>query len=1534
MTYVKRILVTLFTLVALALPVSAANMQAGTPSLSVVGGQNADFFQFNEKGVYVPYTDAPAPLKEGWIILSGQEPVTLQGNNITIVLQRESILSIGSTRVDDPSFYVVAGSASFLFSPSSSGNLEVSTPVGIYQLDGPGEMFVSSDYAEVIFSLGGEIQVLNAITRQVTNIPPFTYLNLADPFLHAKEISRQTYQALSINQDKEIAKILPSVSVEDGITFQSPKPMFDTPVLPAEETSVSIPFKVGQEGKMETKEIVISEVPAEGMSVTVSVSAQKPTQEGDTQETFAEGIQMPEDEKFDVHIVHTNDIRGSIENDNSIGFTRLATLLEWGREVSDRNLLLDAGNTMSGTPLANAFSGESIAVLLDMLKYDAIAPGPEDYAFGYNRLQEAAEIAKTQSQISVLAANVQDAAGNHLFTPYRLFDLEGFIVGVIGLTIPPAALYDDPEFQLEAVVNQLKGLVTQISEETDFIVVLGNMPQQAPVTPTEIASSVKGIDLIITGEAANLPAEGSIVGETVIVHAGAELSSIGIVTISVRNDEIESINPTRLSVEDIENPEQTVLASLYGITQVPENASVRTYIENQKARFTALKKPSESTPQTQEVEMSSQVQAQPETAVADALTIREPLGIVSSSIDSAESSTEWGISTSFTVSRDGITGSSTPKVGLSINPFFHRNAFSIGLQAYFLTDGSLFDPQSYSVSNISDETGIAGTVSSVMHVIDYIRYGEPDYPFYLAIDDTTPISFGNRLLVNKMQVASGPYEEHLGMYSNARIGKVNLEIFADDLYLTNWLEGKSQTGGGRLTYTFGSSFSLGASSIITANRSRSMTAYPALDLEWTLKNERKLRLDTFLGFATSLSLHNFSFDSIYNASGNDIQSMFPNFLIAGGLDMRTLKWNFRLAAAVQNSTDPLVSYGSFNQTRYSGQMTDFTRLYDVNAGVFYTFAAEAGYQGDRFGITTSWDIPVSSDLTQIVTVDGASGVSADRFAIETTYSGTHFQGAIGFRRVGMLRSFENLLSATTIPSALYEFVLSGTLEKASQPYLSLRYRSGLFGLFGDISWVRVGTTTAYTPRVNVGATITLGKSNVVEATRQENTAVALGKPGLFSGSLGSSYTRRFISGATDEHYVTVNPKISFTTENLSFGIGPKVSWNAADFSLYTHDDTPYAFGSSYGGTVGKVYDSVTDAFSLIDHILIGKEENLFYLDISRNQIVSMGSLVRNVSSIPDSTLESPLALRAKLNTKVFDVDMFLNDLTDTQLGGIRLALMPFTSYNAEFSLSAIGIPAFSTVTGHVISLMPGFGMILPIVDNQSTTLALDISAYTLVDYSSANGFSQYLLSSTGTILERFDSYLLAGGLKLKVKDFSLGLDFALHNGALSYGMFDELFARNQKDILALLASPAGSQEFSAGIEAKIEKKKFSVSGSYHLPLSPPFAPDTARDMLTLAGSLNLSWFDVELAYSRKGFLDSVDVLISGSDNLLTRAKNFLLSTESYLSAGISVGQGPLTFNATLSSLALFSPVAGSWNQQEVLGAVSPTISLGVDINLF
>lgn len=104
-------LVMLFTVSAAILPTT----EASTPQfLYVANDINSDYFQFDAKGVYVAPTSTVTALKEGWIVLSGQEPVTIKGPNTTIVLQRESILTIGSTTVNKPSYYLIAGSASFL----------------------------------------------------------------------------------------------------------------------------------------------------------------------------------------------------------------------------------------------------------------------------------------------------------------------------------------------------------------------------------------------------------------------------------------------------------------------------------------------------------------------------------------------------------------------------------------------------------------------------------------------------------------------------------------------------------------------------------------------------------------------------------------------------------------------------------------------------------------------------------------------------------------------------------------------------------------------------------------------------------------------------------------------------------------------------------------------------------------------------------------------------------------------------------------------------------------------------------------------------------------------------------------------------------------------------------------------------------------------------------------------------------------------------------------------------------------------------
>jgi 2',3'-cyclic-nucleotide 2'-phosphodiesterase (5'-nucleotidase family) len=65
-----------------------------------------------------------------------------------------------------------------------------------------------------------------------------------------------------------------------------------------------------------------------------------------------------------------------------------------GRSVTNKNLLLDAGDATHGTLLTNLFEGETVGVLLDMVGYDSIVPGNHDFNYGKERLIEAAKMAE------------------------------------------------------------------------------------------------------------------------------------------------------------------------------------------------------------------------------------------------------------------------------------------------------------------------------------------------------------------------------------------------------------------------------------------------------------------------------------------------------------------------------------------------------------------------------------------------------------------------------------------------------------------------------------------------------------------------------------------------------------------------------------------------------------------------------------------------------------------------------------------------------------------------------------------------------------------------------------------------------------------------------------------------------------------------------------------------------------------------------------------------------------------------------------
>ena len=143
--------------------------------------------------------------------------------------------------------------------------------------------------------------------------------------------------------------------------------------------------------------------------------------------------------------------------------------------------MLDAGNTTSGTPVAEAFEVESVAFLLDMLGYDAIAPGPADYAYGLDRLREAAAAASRLSEMKVLAANIFDEQGTQIFEPYGLFDLDGFTVGVIGLSVPPKSI-EGITYLDDTIIAEAQKLVDEVASSSDFVILLEISHRSSPST--------------------------------------------------------------------------------------------------------------------------------------------------------------------------------------------------------------------------------------------------------------------------------------------------------------------------------------------------------------------------------------------------------------------------------------------------------------------------------------------------------------------------------------------------------------------------------------------------------------------------------------------------------------------------------------------------------------------------------------------------------------------------------------------------------------------------------------------------------------------------------------------------------------------------------------------------------------------------------------------------------------------------------------------------------------------------------------------
>ncbi len=200
------------------------------------------------------------------------------------------------------------------------------------------------------------------------------------------------------------------------------------------------------------------------------------------------------------------------------GLARRASLIQRVREEAEGPVLvLDAGNSLMGRPLALASEGRLLVEAMNEMGYDALAVGPGELAKGVDVLLERA----AEAEFAVLSANlVWSETGEPLVEPYTLWERQGLRVAVIGATFREALSGLEglwPGVELLDPVERVAHYVGELRPQADVVIVLSHLGIHEDKA---LAQAVEGIDIIIGGRSRQLTRAPEMVGSTAITHAG------------------------------------------------------------------------------------------------------------------------------------------------------------------------------------------------------------------------------------------------------------------------------------------------------------------------------------------------------------------------------------------------------------------------------------------------------------------------------------------------------------------------------------------------------------------------------------------------------------------------------------------------------------------------------------------------------------------------------------------------------------------------------------------------------------------------------------------------------------------------------------------------------------------------------------------------------------------------------------------------------------------------------------------------------
>ena len=221
------------------------------------------------------------------------------------------------------------------------------------------------------------------------------------------------------------------------------------------------------------------------------------------------------DKTYKITVLHTNDHHGRFwkNSDGEYGMAARKTLIDGIRADVSANggysLLLDGGDVNTGVPESDLQDAVPDFKGMNLMGYDAMAVGNHEFDKPLSVLKMQRELA----QFPMLSANIYEG-GERKFLPYKIFNLGGVRVGVMGLTTEDTHKMVNPEFvktlEFRSAIDEAAKVVPELRSKVDVVIAAthmghyenGNHGTQAP-GDVQMARTVKGIDLVVGGHTQN-----------------------------------------------------------------------------------------------------------------------------------------------------------------------------------------------------------------------------------------------------------------------------------------------------------------------------------------------------------------------------------------------------------------------------------------------------------------------------------------------------------------------------------------------------------------------------------------------------------------------------------------------------------------------------------------------------------------------------------------------------------------------------------------------------------------------------------------------------------------------------------------------------------------------------------------------------------------------------------------------------------------------------------------------------------------------